>query len=60
MVSKKISDLIDILIDAKLEDLNGILNEMEFLSKKTKNKIKDTITSLDYTKPNARKKYFWF
>lgn len=31
------------LVDAKLEDLNEILNEFTFLNKKTKNKIKDTI-----------------
>lgn len=55
-VVNKIDELIDILIDAKLEDLNDILNEMDFLNDKSKNKIKDTITGLDYTKPNARKK----
>jgi len=55
-VEKKISELIDKLIDAKLEDLNDILNEMDFLSDKTKLRIKDTIISLDHTKPNARKK----
>lgn len=45
-VTNKISELIDILIDAKLEDLNDILNEMDFLNKKTKNKIKETIRDL--------------
>ncbi len=55
-VQNKISELIDVLIDAKLEDLNDILNEMVFLSKKTKQKIRNTIVSLDQSKPNARKK----
>jgi hypothetical protein len=75
-VDKKISELISMLIDAKLvehplnlpvimllcniirdkEDLNDILNEMDFLSKKTKKKIKDTIISLDCDKPGNRKK----
>ncbi len=55
-VSNKIDELIDTLIDAKLEDLSDILNEMEFLDKKAKNKIKETITNLDHKRPFARKK----
>ena len=29
-IDKKISEIIDMLIDAKLEDLNDILNEMDY------------------------------
>ena len=55
-VSKKIDEILDILIDAKLEDLNGILNDYDFLNKKTKNKIKETIENLSNKKSFARKK----
>ena len=36
----KINEILDILVDAKLKDLNEILNEFNFLNKKTKNKLK--------------------
>jgi len=56
-ISKKIDEILDTLLDAKLEDLNEILNDMnDFLNKKTRNKIKETIESFDYRKPNDRKK----
>ncbi len=56
-VEKKISEIIDKLIDAKLEDLNDIMNEMNFLTDDSKQKIRDTIIGLDRTKPGARKKF---
>lgn len=56
-VTKKIDEILNLLLDAKLEDLNEILNEMgDFLNKKTRNKIKETIENADYSKPNYRKK----
>lgn len=55
-VDKKIDELIDMLIEAKLEDLNDILNDMVFLNEETKEKIRKTITNLDYKKRDERKK----
>ena len=56
-VRKKIDEILETLIDAKLEDLNEILNDMnDFLNKKTRNKIKETIERFDCTKPDYRKK----
>lgn len=55
-VSNKIDELIDIMIDAKLEDLNDILNEMVFLNDNYKNTIKKTIAEFNITRPANRKK----
>ena len=56
-VTKKIDEILDLLLDAKIEDLNEILNEMGvFLNKKTRQRIKETIENADYSKPNCRKK----
>lgn len=56
-VRKKIDEILDTLIEAKITDLSDILNDYsDFLNKKTRNKIKQTIENMDYTKPNARKK----
>jgi hypothetical protein len=56
-ISNKIDELIHLLIDAKLEDLNDILNDMnDFLNEKAKDEIRNTIIKLDYSKPNVRKK----
>jgi hypothetical protein len=56
-VKMKIDEILDTLIQAKVSDLNDILNDMgDILSKKTRNKIKETIENIDYTKPGARKK----
>ncbi len=56
-VRRKIDEILDILIEAKITDLNDILNDYsDFLNKKTRNKIKQAIENMDYTKPNARKK----
>ena len=52
---KKIDDILEILIDAKIEDLNDILNNLNYLNKKSRNKIKETITHFDASHPNARK-----
>lgn len=56
-VKKKIDEILDTLVDSKIEDLSDILNDMgEFLNEKTINRIKETIENFDYRKPNARKK----
>lgn len=56
-VKKKINEILEKLIDAKMDDLNDILTEMgEYLNEKTINRIKYTIESTDYSKPDARKK----
>lgn len=55
-IKKKIDEILDVLVDAKLEDLNEILNNFTFLNKSTRNKLKETIESFDYSKPKARKK----
>jgi uncharacterized C2H2 Zn-finger protein len=56
-VKKKIDEIINTLVDSKIEDLNEILNDMnDFLNKKTRNKIKESIEKVDYSKPGARKK----
>uniref|UniRef100_A0A6C0LTI3 C2H2-type domain-containing protein n=1 Tax=viral metagenome TaxID=1070528 RepID=A0A6C0LTI3_9ZZZZ len=56
-VRKKIDEILNTLLDSKIEDLNEILNDMnDFLNKKTRNKIKESIENIDYSKPGARKK----
>ena len=53
----KIDEALDRLIEAKIDDLNSILDEYsDFFNKKTRNKLKETIENFDYTKPDARKK----
>ena len=55
-VRKKIDEILETLIDAKIEDLNEILNDMgDFLNKKTRENIKETIEHMDYKKPGAQK-----
>lgn len=56
-IRKKIDEILEILIESKIDDLNLILNDMkDFLNKKTRNKIKETIENFDCSKPGARKK----
>jgi len=56
-IKKKIDEILNTLVDTKIEDLNEILNDMnDFLNKKTRNKIKASIEKIDYSKPGARKK----
>lgn len=56
-VTKKINEILETLIDAKIEDLNEILNDMnDFLNKKTRNKIKETIKHFALEKHGSRKK----
>jgi hypothetical protein len=56
-VRRKIDEILEILIEAKISDLNEILNDMtDFLNKKAIKKIKETIENMDYTRPGARKK----
>ena len=53
---KKIDEILNTLLDAKTEDLNEIINDMnDFLNKKTRQKILDAIENADYSKPNNRK-----
>ena len=53
---KKISEILDTLIDAKLDDLNEILNKMIFLDKKTRNRIKLTMEQFDISHKISRNK----
>ena len=56
-VRKKINEILENLIDAKIDDLNEVLDDMgDFLNKKTRNRIKETIENMDQSKPDARKK----
>lgn len=56
-IRKKIDEVLEILIDTKIEDLNEILNDMgDFLNEKSQNKIKETIKNFDCSRPGARKK----
>lgn len=56
-VSKKIDDILETLIIAKIDDLEEILDTMgDILSKKSRNKIKEAIKNVDLKKPGARKK----
>uniref|UniRef100_A0A6G6ABD1 C2H2-type domain-containing protein n=1 Tax=Borely moumouvirus TaxID=2712067 RepID=A0A6G6ABD1_9VIRU len=54
---KKIYEIMNKLLDAKVEDLNSILNEMsDCLSKKSINKIKEAIEDTKLNKEGSRKK----
>jgi uncharacterized C2H2 Zn-finger protein len=56
-VRKKIDEILETLINAKIDDLNEILNDMgDFLNKKSREKIRNAIENMDYTRPGARKK----
>lgn len=56
-VSKKIDEILEILIDAKIDDLEEILDTMgDILNKKSRNKIKEAVENMDRRKPGARKK----
>jgi hypothetical protein len=56
-VTKKIDEIVNLLLDAKTEDLNDIIGEYgDFLNKKSRQKIKETIENADYSKPDCRKK----
>ena len=58
-ISKKIDEILNTLLDAKVEDLNEILNDMgDFLNKKSRAKIKKAIenTNHDSIPPGSRKK----
>jgi hypothetical protein len=56
-IRKKIDEILETLIEAKIGDLNEILNDMsDFLNQKAIKKIKETIENMDYTRPGARKK----
>lgn len=56
-VRKKIDEMLETLIDAKIDDLEEILSEMgDFVSEKSRNKIREAIKNMDYGRPGARKK----
>lgn len=56
-IKRKIDEILNTLLDAKIEDLNEILNDMgDFLNKKTRDKIKDAIKNIDCKKVGSRKK----
>lgn len=55
-IKKKIDEILEILIDAKLDDLNDILKDFTYLDKETKKKIRETIEDYDNSKPQTRKK----
>src|SRR5258706_520691 len=57
LIPIKLNEILETLIDAEIEDLNEILNDMgDFLNDKAIHKIKTAIENMDYSKPNARKK----
>lgn len=56
-VKMKIDEILNTLMDAKIEDLNDILKNMDgVMNKATRNKIKNAIERFDNTKVSARKK----
>ena len=56
-VKKKISEILDTLLDAKQEDLNEILDDMgDFLNEKTRNKIESAIKDMHPMNHLSRKK----
>lgn len=58
-ISKKIDEILNTLLDAKIEDLNEILNDMgDFLNKHTRSKIKKAIEDANNNSipPGSRKK----
>ncbi len=56
-IRKKIDEILETLINAKIDDLNEILNDMgDFLNEKSTKKIKNAVENMDYTRPGARKK----
>lgn len=56
-VKMKIDQILNTLMDAKIEDLNGILQNIDgIVNKSTKNKVKNAIQDLDIKQTSARKK----
>ena len=56
-VKKKISEILNTLLDTKQEDLTEILNDMgDFLNEKTRDKISNAIKDVDYSNPGSRKR----
>ncbi len=55
-IKKKIDEIINTLVDSKVEDLTEILNNMnDFLNKKPRIKIKETIENMGRSKPGLEK-----
>ena len=55
-IKKKIQEIMNTLLDAKMDDLNDILNEMgACLSKRSIRKIREALKNADYSKPDSRK-----
>lgn len=56
-IRKKIDEVLNTLLDAKIDDLNEILEDMNaFLSEATKQMINEAIDNVDYRKIGRRKK----
>ncbi len=56
-IYKKINEIINILLDAKIEDLHEILNDMgDFLTIDVRDEILNAIENADHKSPNSRKK----
>lgn len=56
-INKKINEIVNRLLDAKIDDLNEILQEMQdCLRKKSIRKIKEALENADYTNIESRKK----
>lgn len=58
-ITKKIDEILNTLLDVKIEDLNGILDDMgDFLNKKSRNKIKKAVEEANHNTipPGSRKR----
>ena len=56
-IAKKIDEILNLLLDSKREDFDDVLDEMrDFLNKKTRKQIKETIKHIDYSNRDNRKK----
>lgn len=56
-IKMKINEILDTLIETKVSNLNNYLDKMKnYLNEETRNKIRETIESMDYTKPDAIKR----
>lgn len=56
-VRKKMDEILEILIDTKMDDLSKILHDVgNIINKQSRNKIKDTIKSVGHDRPAARRR----
>lgn len=60
-INKKIDEILNKLVDAKIDDLKNILYDgKDILIDEINDKIKKTIETLNYCRPNERKKLFGY